>query len=125
MNDISKLPKWAQSEIEKLSRQRDEAVKALNRFLDQQTPSGVAFDQMPGTGEEAGPSFKTGFIQTDRVAFNHAGVDLTVFLTRKNDGQREYGIELSWHSNTSVLSHVALIPKSYQQAMLVAKENMR
>lgn len=53
---IAKLPRWAQEHIEKIGRERDQAINALNRFLDGQTPSGFYVDDCVCTGEEQGPS---------------------------------------------------------------------
>jgi hypothetical protein len=69
MNDTTKLPKWAQDHIKDLQRQRDEAVKTLNRSLDSQTKTAIWFEQHPCTGEQKGPSFKRSYVQSDRIAF--------------------------------------------------------
>jgi hypothetical protein len=120
---IEKLPKWAQEHIGALVRQREEAIDTLNKFTDQQTPTEVSFNEHPCTGEGAGPIQKTRYLQTNRVEFCHAGVFLEVFLTRMNDVQRGYGIELSF-SPTDDHGIVALHPRGYGKIEFLAKENM-
>lgn len=122
---IDKLPVWAKTHLIDLQRQRDAAVTTLNKMLDEQTPSPVFYEDHPCTGEAAGPSYKKRYVQTDRVVFRHAGVELNVYLAREKDSQRDYGIELSWQREKDRIGHVALIPKSFQQFQLVAKEYMR
>jgi len=125
VSDITKLPKWAQERIRDLERQRDVAVKTLNQFQDSQTPSPVFYREFVCTGETDGSSEKIGYIQASVIEFTHAGVFLRVMLSREKDPSRDFGIELSWSNTDRHSAQVAFIPKSYQQAQLVAKENMR
>lgn len=72
MSDITKLPKWAQEHISSLEFKRNEAIKTLNRFLDEQTESQFFIAEHPCTGESTGPVFKKLFIQARRaVAVKH------------------------------------------------------
>ena len=115
--NIDKLPKWAQEHIENIERERGVAVRALNKYVDGQTPSPISVMEMECTGEGGKPSFKTRYIQGHRISINHEGVELNIIL---RDGQ----IDLSW-GGPSPLTDVALIPSSYQQAGLVSKKFMR
>jgi hypothetical protein len=66
---IAKLPKWAIDHIQSLEIYRNEAVRSLNRFLDNQTESNVWVSEHPCTGEQQGPRFIKHFIQADRIHF--------------------------------------------------------
>ena len=118
MNDprFEKLPKWAQEYIRDLENQRDAAVRALNDFQDRSSPSPIYIEDHPCTGEDAGPSFKRAYLQTHKVFFEYAGVELCV-TTWDNE------IRLDWNGHGS--KETAFIPSSRQQARLVSKENMR
>lgn len=116
---FEKLPKWAQAEINNLKRERETAIRALNRYVDNQTQSEIYIEENESTGEQRGPSRKTRYIQGHRIEFKHAGVSLSVSVYR--DGQ----IELQWGGGDIHGNEVAFIPTSYQAARLVAKENMR
>ena len=65
----NKLPKWAQSEFERIQRERDAAVLQLNEFTDNQTMSPVMVEENPCTGESKGPTPKRLYIQSLRVTF--------------------------------------------------------
>lgn len=115
---IKKLPKWAQSYIEEIERQRDTAVRELNKYLDAQTPSPFYTDDMICTGENKGPTTKKRYLQIHRLTVEYAGVSLQVLLRD--------GIELKWEAAPRFSSgHVAAVPTSFQTLELIAKENMR
>lgn len=67
MNDVTKLPKWAQDHIRDLQRQRDAAVEALDRYCDDQTDSGVWTDELV-CDKAGGPSHRQKFIQVNAVS---------------------------------------------------------
>lgn len=115
---IKKLPGWAQELIADLERQRKEAIRALNQYVDDQTPSPFFIDELESTGEETGPSKKTRYIQTRKMKVEHAGVNLSILL---RDGK----IDLQWGGAGRLSQPIAFIPRSFQSADLVAKENMR
>jgi hypothetical protein len=115
--DVSKLPKWAQEYIDKIEREREVAVKALNDYCDSQTKSPVYIQELESTGEQKGPSFKMRYIQTRRIAVEWQGVHMELLL-------REEGIGLQWRGER-LNGDIAFIPRSYQQAYLVAKDKMR
>ena len=115
---IKKLPKWAQAYIAKLNRERETAIRSLNKFLDKQTESPFYFDELLSTGEQQGPTFKRKYVQTCRMSVKYAGVILNILLRRDS-------IQIMWGGGEYELEQIALIPDSYQSARLVAKENMR
>lgn len=115
---IKKLPVWTQELIASLERQREEAIRALNQYVDSQTPSPFFIDELESTGETQGPSQKTRYIQTRRMEVEHAGVHLSILL---RDGK----IDLQWSGVERTSEHIAFVPRSFQSADLLAKENMR
>lgn len=117
MMNIEKLPKWAQEHIEKLSRERDVAIRALNQYVDNQTPSEFYIDEMECTGEEQGATTKKRYIQTYRMNVKHKDVHLSIML-------RDSQIELQWGSDKFVREEVAFIPQSHMSAKLVNKKHM-
>lgn len=118
MADITKLPKWAQEHIKDIQRQRDIAVRQLNKFCDNQTESRIFVDDAPCTGEGKGPKRKRHYIQSDKVAIMHKGVQLEIIC-------REHYINIHWGPPGYGMDEIAFIPDSYQSARLVSKENMR
>lgn len=117
---IKKLPKWAQEHIKNISRERDVAIRALNEFVDNQTPSSIFYDEWVCTGEEVGPSTKKKYIQYYKMSFEHAGVFLDVNL------HSDDCIDLKWSVSGELnCREVAMIPTSFQNVRLVSKENMR
>ena len=117
MGDITKLPKWAQEHIKTVTREREEAIRTLNKYCDEQTPSAMYVDEMICTGEEQGPTFKKKYFQGHRIEIKHAEVHLSILL-------RDDRIDMGW-VGTSHSNEVAFIPKSYMQADLVSRDNMR
>lgn len=123
-----KQPKWVQDYIEKIERQRDEAIRWMNHVHDEQTPSPFRIQEMVCDGEGeggAGHSYKTRYIQTHKLEVRHEGVALDILLRH---GDKE--IDLSWGSLESHYSsrgsdEVAMIPTSYQSVKLLSQENMR
>ena len=112
----AKLPKWAQREIEKLERERDQAIRRLNEYIDDQTPSPFSIDDWVSTGEEAGPSTKTRYIQARRMNVDYGGVCLDIIL--RDDGYKK-SIDLQWsREHRAGLKPVYMVPRSYQQVEL-------
>lgn len=122
---IAKLPKWAQDHISKLESERFVSVRTLNEFCDAQTKSGIYFDDLVCTGERTGPSAKRKYVQTNKIEVEHAGLQLSVHLSRRDDSQRSFGIQLQWSTLKRMCSHVAAMPTAFNTLELVAKENMR
>ena len=122
--DFSKLPKWAQEHIKTLERQREAAATALNEFADEQKPSRVFFEDHVCTGEERGPANKVRYIQSHKVTFRHAGIEVEVTLPWDAKDTKD-GITVRWSGPHHVLDDIAAIPVSYQQIELKTKEQMR
>jgi len=71
MNEVTKLPKWAQEMIAQLEMQRDKERNALKRFMDSKTESNISVIEC----------FRDPlFIQSDRVRFRLTNglIDATV-----------------------------------------------
>lgn len=121
---MAKLPKWAQDHIKTLERERETAVAALLRHTDEQTPSPISIPTMECIGVTQGPSQLVRYIQPGLgTEFSWEGVKLRVSLA---DGRsRDKGITLQWESERRGLEHVCMLPLSFQQVQLIAKENMR
>lgn len=115
---IQKLPKWAQAHFRQLEAQRNIAVRALNAYLDTQSESPFRYWEYLGIG--GAPSYKTKFIQTDKIEVHWAGVELTVLIRR--DVQE---LDLQWCKAQDRIGEVAFIPKSLCAAVIKTKENMR
>ncbi len=122
MGDWKRCPKWAQEEFRKMEQQRDITARQLNEYLDNKTESPFRSVDLVSTGEEAGPSYKTNYIQAHRMEVKHGGVHLDIIL-------RDQRIDVSWGSDdgnsTKGSREVCMSPYSYQAIHLIAKENMR
>lgn len=117
--DISKLPKWAQTHIKDLKRERDVMLRALNEFQDKQTPSPFYFEDWVCSGEAPGPTPKRCYVQARTMVLVHGGIQLSV---RPDDNGQ---IFLQWNSDGDLMEEIALIPAAYQNARLAAKAHMR
>jgi hypothetical protein len=117
---IAKLPLWARDHITKIEREREVAVQALNEYCDTQTPAPFYCDEYESTGEDREPTSKRRYFQGHRITVEWLGVRLGVLLRKDNNGT---GIDLHWEDVHSQ-ADVALIPRSYQQVYLVAREHM-
>lgn len=112
---ITKLPAWAQKHIENLTRQRDNALSAQQKYLDEQTesPFFVEFDGADNRSKR--------FIQAHHMTVTWKGVQLRVDAHDfSNSGK---GIRLQWQGTDH--REVALIPEFYQGARLVSISEMR
>ena len=113
---VSKLPKWAQDQIADLSRERDTAIRALNAFVDDQTPSAFSYRTRLSTGESQGPALKTRYIQTHGVDLCWGGMEV---LMRANMYKRDTDpaeITIQYDSQNSAA--VLLTPVAYQRLTL-------
>lgn len=118
---ISKLPAWARERIKNLQRERDEAVKALNKWADTQTPSPFRAEEMLCTGEEQGPSAKTRYIQARALLVVHGNIELRVSLPMGASGQ---GITLQWGGVQRNGIEMAMIPESFQRVRIIEQSEM-
>jgi hypothetical protein len=82
--EITKLPKWAQEYIRVIEREREEAVRVLNKFKDAQTPTNFWTDRIACTGEQSGPSDKRQYIQTNQVTIQIGKAEIDI-LYRKDE----------------------------------------
>lgn len=123
MNDISKLPKWAQDHIADLRRQRDTALNKLNDFVDDQTPSHFYVDDHVCVGEKSGPTTKRHYIQTEKMTVEYGKITLNIYCRDDQRGEHPC-IDLQWGYGYSN-QEVAMIPESFQKVRLVAHEHMR
>ena len=94
MNEIAKLPKWAQEHIANLQRERDLSVRTLNEFQNSQTPSKIWTDDWVCSGEEKGPTVKTHYIQSRSVNIKVGNSEVHLYLRRDNV------LEISTGTNT-------------------------
>lgn len=115
--ESANIPNWVKEYVRSLERERQAAINALNKYVDSQTPAPFYIDKLESTGEKTGPSKNIRYIQTHRMEVKHAGIILSILL---RDGR----IGLQWEDEKSA-HEVAFVPRSFQCADLVAKENMR
>jgi hypothetical protein len=112
-----RLPKWAQEEMRTLERQRDCAVKALERFCDNQTESPIYWDDLVCI-QDGGPKSVRQYVQARSITVEHADVTIAVRL-----GER--CITLQWGGDKYSLDEVAFIPEAFQSARLVHHRHLR
>lgn len=117
---LARLPQWVQEHITNIQRQRDVAIRALNEFQDQQTPSAFYVDDGVSTGEQKGPSVKRLYVQTHKLTVEFKGVLLEIY-TRPD----ERGIDLGWTDVKQGMSDVSMSPTSRNSVQLISKQNMR
>lgn len=111
---IAKLPVWAQEHIQKLTRQRDEALQEQKKYLQDQKESPFYVDY-------EGPDHRDKrYIQAHHMTVVWDGVKLTIHANPYGNSGK--GIRLQWEA----LDHkdVALIPSSYQGIRLVSQADM-
>lgn len=102
---FERLPKYARQHIRDLERDKERAVRALETFLDEQTPSNCWVEDY-GVGRR--------FVQGDRVVINYQGVELSVTFRGDRDG-----MFLSWGAEAcDGVGDVALVPTGRQQARI-------
>ncbi len=114
MNDITKLPKWAQERIRNLERQRIAAVEALDDFEAAHATGPVTVHQMV-SDKSGGPSSRKVRFDAHWLTIEHAGVALDITLADDE-------IRVSYTQGKSMPSSpVYLQPTSFQQFKLKAK----
>ena len=113
---IKKLPKWAQEHINQIERERENSVRSLNEYIDNQTESPFSVSDL--LCEDKGVSFKKRYIQAYKMDVNHAGIHFQI-ITRDDE------LDISWGTNDNSMNEVAFIPTSFQKAKIKTKENMR
>ena len=125
---IAKLPKWAQEHIENLQRQGAAATKALNRYLDNQTPSPIYIADHVSDQPSGGPRFTRNYIQhAHNIAIDWCGVSLGICLRNRTGDKGIGSIDLTWGNTDGTPREdlgVAFQPFSFCQARLVTKNQL-
>lgn len=85
---FTKFPKWVQDYIRKIQYERDAAVRTLNEFIDNQTPTNIYTEAHPCTGEASGPTHKINYIQGHGVTFKIGKEEISVRFTFDHPGLR-------------------------------------
>jgi len=118
---FDKLPKWAQSHIRTIERERDTAIRALNQYIDNQTPSPFYSDEYVSTGEaQRGPSGKRRYFQAYKMEVDHGGVLLNIMLREAlSQSAQKPCIELQWGGSGRGMDDVIFQPYSFQAARLI------
>jgi hypothetical protein len=99
--DTSKLPKWAQSLIVDLKRERDHVIKEQAESLDAQTPSLLWYDE-----RHLGADSHR-YIQAKAVTFLVGGNEISVNLIQRS-GQPQPGLEI----NGGFFGRLVVLPES-------------
>lgn len=121
---IAKLPAWAREEIENLTRERENAVRALAEHIDKQTPSPFYREEMVSDGAQGpGPSRYRFYVQGHDMLCEAHGIKLRICTAYGSTN--ENSITLQWEGAARDSSEVGFIPHSYQMARLVARSKMR
>jgi len=114
MNDLTKLPKWAQAHIEALHRQRDTAVAKLDEYLDSETEANFYQDDI--LCDETPPRFVKRHIQGHRIQGEFEGVTFTILL------RKGYGVEINYGALERHIGDVILQPYTFQGIRLFLPE---
>ena len=113
--DVNKLQVWAQRYIERLESQRDTAVSALGRWVENQKKQPIFVDEMVSL--ESSKVVRR-YVSGNSIQVEWLGVELRVLL-------REDSFELAWSDSGRLSQEVAFVPTAFQQARLIAKRRMR
>lgn len=111
MNDLNKLPKWAQAHIEKIERERDAAVAQLREFTDEQTPADMWVEDSAHTGENPGPTRRKRYINGRFLEIDHAGVRIKITLALDE-------VRFSYGTHSPYDGAVWLLPSAHQQFVI-------
>ena len=107
----AKLPKWAQGHIEMIERERDAVVRTLQGWEDEQTPSGLWYEDRDGA-KPPGPTSRRRYVQSNSIEGHHEGVWFRLLL---RDGE---GIDIGYGARQYGSGDVILQPRSTQQFRL-------
>ncbi|RME70178.1 MAG: hypothetical protein D6781_06935 [Verrucomicrobia bacterium] len=117
---IATLPKWAQKLISELVYELNEALSALQRFEDEQTPGPVSVSEHVCDGAHLSGrkrAERVKFIQAERVNIDHRGVKVAVSLSDR-------GVTITWRPSSKAVGGAAMVPTGVNQVELVAKETL-
>lgn len=95
LKQIAKLAKWAQTYIESLERERDEANRLLTKFTDSQTESPFSYQEFRGTDPDGATRYPVRYIQTHKIGVTHEGLQVEILLPRGVQGRTGVEINLS------------------------------
>jgi hypothetical protein len=115
---INKLPKWAQTRMASLVKRCQNAESKLNEYLDTKTESPFFVDEMLCQGTLKVIKRYIPGIYTIAAVKDGVRVDVTLLQDRP-------GILVQWTDDRRSGSDIAMIPTSFQQVRIVAKDKMR
>lgn len=69
LEQIAKLPKWAQDYIRNIESALEVSRKTMTKFCDAQTPSRVWYEDLVCDAPTGGPSLRRVYLQTNRIVF--------------------------------------------------------
>lgn len=105
---VAKLPKWAQEHIKNLDRALEATERALQEYVDEQTPSPIEVsDVVCGSRTR---SVKR-YVQATSIKVTSAGVKATVSTDEK-------GISVMYEGKNRASGDVALIPRASNSIFL-------
>jgi hypothetical protein len=78
--DFTELPKWAQEHIQSLERERNEAIRTLQEFQNDQKPSSFWVETWACTGDKFGPTTFKNYLQTRQVRIQVGKDEIDVYL---------------------------------------------
>lgn len=115
---IAKLPVWAQLHIQDLQRERDIAVRELQEYCDNSTPSNIWTEELvsDGANKNGGPTLRTRYIQANKLSIQYAGARLEILLRPGREWHDV--IDLQYGRPNRINGDVMLQPRSHQQFYL-------
>ena len=72
------MTKKEKSAFDDIKRQRDEAVRLLHEWQDEQAESPFSISEIDCTTQP--PRFSTRYVQTNKITCKHAGVEVTMMI---------------------------------------------
>lgn len=119
---LSKLPIWAATHINDLRRELTEQSQLNKRLVDAQQESPIFVEDWIGTSTVK----RYIQLQNNTVKACWAGLKVEMFLTRQDDPQRPYGVEIRYENlpTAPALRGVAIVPRGLGLINLVAKGHL-
>ncbi len=119
---LAKLPKWAQEHMKDLERDADKYKEVARHFMEAQTPTPFYTELWD---VEMG---KRVYIKTENatICAEYAGCKVSLFLARKDDVQRPYGIEIKMEelNRRGMSQNVVFLPNSIGTIFIMHKDNL-
>lgn len=110
------LPQWAQAHIADLQRQRDEAVRTLENFTQEQKPQHFYVETMACL-TKGSPQTVRRYIHGYSIRYEHRGLDFTI--TEHDDG-----VSIQYGQRTGI-TDILMQPTSFQQFKLSYPEKQK